>query len=388
MVLVRILSWVLIFSTNLLIRGRSEKAEHISTVRLIRRGGYSVFDPVEQLTQNRFVRLGCMKSSNESVCYGKIRNDTCEVDRELFAEEPIEFGLKFQPTLVTTTGCSSNFSTYEQFRCNSSSTSSNIRPVITCLYNGTNRQFNDDVCYLNGTAPRTSCVRNGTRNREIEHEKNPVTFNCDNGEYRCQMFWKLSRYYSLCDSAVISCKMRKVNGVRFPSCVGLLNKDGVTHMCDDMKEGNLQNHNASCNTAKGADWNIKDWLSFYNVGPLIDLPSVLALSYGSGEQVKQVKTYKSEERSFTTVNYLWIGALLAKIVMVSALFIACEVLSRRYGVFVVANDEPRIFSFFNTTVHRIRRGRSARNDENWNLCVKLENGVVKLHDANKESVTG
>ena len=382
-VFVRILSWILIFSTNLLIRGRSER---LSSARLTTLGGFSLFDPFSLLNQNRFLRLACMRRMKDFVYYGEIRNGTCEMNRELFTEPPVEFGLTFQPTLISTTGCISGNSSYTTFFCKTLATPrSNVS--MGCLNNATNGVLGDEVCYIDGSAPRTSCVRNVPKDSLVSSREpfENVTFNCAGSEYQCIGGLDAEHSFSICDNAVVSCIIHQAEDDRLEGCAGLVNKDGVTRMCTNLTEGNIQNRNASCKIAKGLDWNITDWVPFYGMRPLQTISNVVAVAYGSGERVEQVKTYAiGNERLFTEVRYLWIGVLAAKIGIVLALFIACEVLSRRYGVFAVANDEPRLFSLLKTTVHRIRRGRNATTNGYSRLRITLRYGMVELHETDEE----
>ena len=117
------------------------------------------------------------------------------------------------------------------------------------------------------------------------------------------------------------------------------------------------------------------------VPQLNTISNVAAVAYGSGERVEQVRTHRrGNEFLFTEVKYLGIGVLAAKIGIVLALFIACEALSWRYGVFAVAHDKPRLFSCSKTTVHRMRRSRSAITNENSRLRIKLHQGVIELYE--------
>ena len=379
-VFLRILSWILIFSTNQLVRGRSEQ---FSSARLTTRGGFSLFDPYPLLNHNRLLRLACMRRSKYSAYYGEIRNGTCEMNRELFTEPPIEFGPTFQPTIVSTAGCILGNSLYRKYDCNSTMTPSS-KAEVQCIHNETNGALSRDVCYINGSAPHTSCLRNDPR----EQQRN-VRFNCGGrGEYMCLRYLVAARKFSICDNAVVSCRTEHINGVQVENCAGLLNKDGVTRMCIKLAEGNLQDHNASCKIAKGLDWNITDWIPFYGLPPLLTISAIVPVAYGSGEQVKQIKVYTlGDERTFTDVRYLWIGVLIAKIVVVVVLLTACEVLSRRYQLFAVANDEPRLYSLLKTTVNRIRIDRNLRNGPDYRLRVMLDDGVIKLYNVDERRIT-
>ena len=381
MALLRILSWILIFSTNLLVRGRSEL---LSNVHLTTRGGFSMFDSSALLEENGIHRIACRRRLKNSTYYGEIRNGTCEMNHELFIKPPIEFSFKYQHTLVSTIGCINGNSSYQHFRCNSTTTPT-LKASVRCVYNETNGVLNDDVCYINGSAPHTSCFRSAPR----EQEEN-VKFKCGGrGEYLC---WSSSferNNFSTCDNAVVSCRRTQRNGVQIKNCAGLVNKGGVTLMCKNLRVGNLQNHGASCKIARGLDWNITDWLQFYGSHPLKAVTSVVAVAYGSGDQIKQVKTYTiGYERSFTQVRYSWIGVLTAKVIMVLVLFIVCEALSRRYRVFAIANDELRLYSLIKITVGRLKRDNNLGNGADNRLRVKLDNGVIKLYNVDEARITG
>ena len=85
--------------------------------------------------------------------------------------------------------------------------------------------------------------------------------------------------------------------------------------------------------------------------------------------------YSTEgERSFKTIDALWMDALAMKTFMLMVMYVTCEVLNRCYSMFAVANDEPRFLSLLMTTRIQIRRGRNAitgRNNTKLSCAAKL-----------------
>ncbi len=385
-VAIRILSWILIFSTNLLIRGRSEKIIETPTVSVTTLGRFSAFDSIPLLRQRQFRRKACVVRSDKSYFYGEIRNGNCQTDRELFSGTTVDFGFEFEPTFVSVTGCrprNESIATHQQFDCNNTATTTTKRTVssIVCTYNATDGVISNDLCFQNGTAPFTPCARTVSRD-QVED----VPFDCGVGgnaqKVVCNRATVSYRNFSICGNAMIGCRIT-LKGL---NCAGFVNINATTHMCENLKFGDQQNTSARCKVASGAVWDSTDWLSFYGIRMIDSISNVIAVAYGSGSEIRQVKQYaEKDERSLTVVNVLWTGALAAKITMVVALYVSCELLSRRYGLFVVANDEPRILSLLNATVTRIRRGRSSRTvDNDIKLRFALHNGVVRLQDAEEE----
>lgn len=64
-------------------------------------------------------------------------------------------------------------------------------------------------------------------------------------------------------------------------------------------------------------------------------------------------------------------------------------LSRWYGVFIVANDKPRISSPLNTNETRMSRGRRVSRD-GWDARLRVTNcnGVVRLQEKEEETRVG
>ncbi len=387
-VVIRILSWVLIFSTNLLILGRSEKIIETTTASVTTLGRFSAFDSTELLRQRQFLRKACVGRTEKSYYYGEIRNGSCETDRKLFSRPTVEFDFNFKPTFLSTSGCGTkngSVASHQRFECNNPEAATKATTIssIVCTENTTNGETIDELCFQNGTAPFTPCVRKAP----VVQLKN-VPFDCGAGGNKqraiCDEEVFSNVTFSICDNAVIVCRYEPIDS----NCVGFVNINATTHICENLKLGDQQNTNASCKKASGAVWNTTDWVSFYGVRALNSISNVMAVAYGSGEERREVKQYAAkDERSLTSVNMLWTGALAAKIIMVVALYVVCELLSRRYGVFMVANDEPRILSLLTSTVTRIRRGRAPRAErDDIKLRVALHNdGVVRLHDGHEDA---
>ncbi len=381
-VAVRILSWVLIFSTNLFIRGRSEKIIETRTASITTLGRFSVFDPIEQRQEHLFLRKSCVGRTENSSFYGEIRDGNCQIDRKLFWGSTVEFGFNFERTFVSINRCrakNESMARLQYFRCNNTAapTTTTTGLIITCTYNKTDGVISDDLCFQKGTDPFVPCVRTVQK----EQKKN-VPFDCGTGgnaqKLTCNQIAGSRRKFSICDNAVIGCRIRPKGLI----CAGFVSINATTYICKNLKMGPQQNPNAKCKVAKGAVWNITDWIPFYGIDELDSISNAFAVAYGSGSETRLVKQYKGKDkRSVTAVHKLWTGVLATKIIMVVALYVVCEFLTRRYGVFLVANDEPRILSLLNTTVTRIRCGRTARFvSSNIKLRVALDNGVVRLHD--------
>ncbi len=385
-VAIRILSWILIFSTNLLIRGRSEKIIEKRTESVTTFGRFSAFDPMPLLRERQFRRKACVGRTENFYYYGEIRNNNCQIDRDLFSGPTVKFGLEFEPTRVSISGCrpkNESIAVFQYFDCNNTATTTTTSTPsnILCTYNTTDGEVGDELCFQNGTAPFTPCVRTVSK-----YQYHHVPFNCGAGAKAQKVMCNLKAYsernFSICDNAVVGCR-KPLGGY---ICAGFVNINATTHMCENLQLGDQQNTNATCKMASGAVWNNTDWLSFYGISTVDTISNIVAVTYGSGLERKQVKYYKAKDkRTFTSVNLLWTGALAAKIFMVMALYVTCELLSRRYGVFVVANDEPRILLLLNDTATRIRRGREARfGRDDIKLKVAFQNGVVRLHEGENE----
>ena len=381
-VAVRTLSWILIFGPNLFIRERTEKTIKTINASVTTLGRFSVFDPTEQRRQQLFLRKACVGRTENSSYYGEIRNGSCQIDRRLFSGPAVEFGLKFEPTFVSINGCrpkNGSLAKHQSFECNNTATTttaSTTRSIIQCTFNETDGKVGDELCFPNGTAPFTPCVRKAPR-----EQKENVSFVCGAGENMqdkiCSLAHESSRIFSICDNAVIACRFRPKGLI----CAGFVNINATTHMCENLEMRPQPNPNAKCKVAKGAEWHITDCIPFYGLEGLDSISTAFDVAYASGSESRLVKEFAAEKRSLTSVNILWAGAFAANIFIVAVLYVLCEFLSRRYEVFVVANDETRILSLLNATVSRIRDGTAPETVSNdIKLRVSLNNGVVCLHD--------
>lgn len=359
----RLASWLLIFDTSFFIIGVSRPVIVSKQANVTTLGNFSPYDDPFVLAKTTMLRRTCQGRYKNTAYYGEVRDGNCELNRDLLSDPVIQFGLRYEPTNVTYRSCYYDLFKRDSYICQHADGNRTIE--MQCL--DYKRWKNQTTCGIVGTKPLITCLLNEERNRY------DANFTCSSVEaasqekensveqLQCTLVNTVHLVDKRCENAMIGC-FEDVHEEY--DCVGAVSLHGVTYLCQNINPVKKE-ETILCKQAKGAEWNIHDWVLLYSSISLTTIEDAYALSYGSGLEKRVVKALDSRggHHHLTIIQPTWFAILCVKLIAVASLLAISVFLRRWKGLHRVANDEYEMKRLLGAATKRISYNTDSLQEE-------------------------